>query len=423
MKKIYSLVVLLAVAFAGNAQITVTNGGFENWDGGNSNDPTNWHFPTFGLGTADTLLDQGFAPTIGGSAVNGAVEQISTGSPEGSNHVNLQTTTFTNGGTVHVFPGEIISQVTSSQPAYEVTFQYRCNMNANDTAYVQVLAYNGSFQGIAVAGMEFTSADNNGSFQTASMTFIGSWSGVAGYQITATSSVLGSPAEGSSLELDDIQISVAQIADPAQNVVGSDISDNGDGSDLEVTFDKAADESTVAEYRVIAINSGTTISPWDQPGVPFVSVTPDGSASYTVGFSGTQYIDASLMLADIVENVAMDIVVVSMPGGTANTLNTAMSASPVTLTSGGGGASIGEAEKIGIMAYPNPANSEINFNLGNTGADQVIIVDVSGRIIETVTVNNTTETIDVTGYNNGVYFFQVIQNGNILKTDKFVVRK
>ena len=45
-------------------------------------------------------------------------------------------------------------------------------------------------------------------------------------------------------------------ADAVSNVAADDVGNNQDASDLQVTFDKAADEVTVSEYRVIVVKSG-----------------------------------------------------------------------------------------------------------------------------------------------------------------------
>ncbi len=47
-------------------------------------------------------------------------------------------------------------------------------------------------------------------------------------------------------------------AEVASNVVLDDVTNNGDGSDLLVTFSKAADETTVSEYRILIVNTQTT---------------------------------------------------------------------------------------------------------------------------------------------------------------------
>lgn len=76
-----------------------------------------------------------------------------------------------------------------------------------------------------------------------------------------------------------------------------------------------------------------------------------------------------------------------------------------------------------ISLYPNPVSSSATIELGNNDVDLLNIVDMSGRIIETISVNNTTETINVETYTNGVYFYQVVSNGTVLKTEKFIVAK
>ena len=57
-----------------------------------------------------------------------------------------------------------------------------------------------------------------------------------------------------------INVSLAIQAPVVGNIVVSDIGNNGNGSDLRVNFDKAADESRVASYRVIVVKAGKTLT-------------------------------------------------------------------------------------------------------------------------------------------------------------------
>ncbi len=76
-----------------------------------------------------------------------------------------------------------------------------------------------------------------------------------------------------------------------------------------------------------------------------------------------------------------------------------------------------------IVAYPNPVSSVLTVNLGNANANAINVIDMSGRVVETVNVNNQLQTIDVSNYDNGVYFYQVVTNEGVIKTEKFVVSK
>jgi hypothetical protein len=86
-------------------------------------------------------------------------------------------------------------------------------------------------------------------------------------------------------------------------------------------------------------------------------------------------------------------------------------------------ASIGEEGLNAINVYPNPATDNVNFNLGNNDVDQIVIVDISGRIVDNIQVTGSLETLATSDYQNGVYFYQIITNDEVVKTDKFVVSK
>jgi len=84
---------------------------------------------------------------------------------------------------------------------------------------------------------------------------------------------------------------------------------------------------------------------------------------------------------------------------------------------------VNENDLTTINAYPNPATNQINFDLGNNSMDNIKIIDLSGRIVDNITVNSKVETLALEDYENGIYFYQMIRDGEILKTDKFVVSK
>ncbi len=76
-----------------------------------------------------------------------------------------------------------------------------------------------------------------------------------------------------------------------------------------------------------------------------------------------------------------------------------------------------------ISAYPNPVADILTIDLGDAKANYINILDMSGRIVKTINVNNQKEIIQVSDFDNGVYFYQVVSEGAIVKTEKFIVSK
>ena len=77
-----------------------------------------------------------------------------------------------------------------------------------------------------------------------------------------------------------------------------------------------------------------------------------------------------------------------------------------------------------IKLSPNPADEFITINFGNSKAIiQFEILDLNGKLIESITVNSKTETIGVGHLNNGLYFYTVRdKNSSIITSGKFTVK-
>ena len=74
-----------------------------------------------------------------------------------------------------------------------------------------------------------------------------------------------------------------------------------------------------------------------------------------------------------------------------------------------------------VKTYPNPATTTVTISISSFTANrQLIITDVLGREIERVTITNNQSTINVAQWNNGVYFYQLIDDKET-KAGKFVV--
>lgn len=86
--------------------------------------------------------------------------------------------------------------------------------------------------------------------------------------------------------------------------------------------------------------------------------------------------------------------------------------------------SLTEIEKAAqsLSVYPNPASEVINFTIDYNKASSVQMMDITGRVIETVNFNMNNAQVDVRNYNAGVYLYQVLNNeGQVVKTGKVTV--
>ena len=83
-----------------------------------------------------------------------------------------------------------------------------------------------------------------------------------------------------------------------------------------------------------------------------------------------------------------------------------------------------EVEKAAesLSVYPNPASDLINFAIDYNKATAVKMMDITGRVIETVNFNLNNAQVDVRNYNAGIYMYQVLDNeGKVVKAGKVTV--
>ena len=81
---------------------------------------------------------------------------------------------------------------------------------------------------------------------------------------------------------------------------------------------------------------------------------------------------------------------------------------------------VSQAAKVNI--YPNPASTQVRITAG-TAISSVTIADMLGHDVGTIAVNNKlNETIDISGYETGVYIIRVLTAGGTA-TAKLVVSR
>ena len=80
------------------------------------------------------------------------------------------------------------------------------------------------------------------------------------------------------------------------------------------------------------------------------------------------------------------------------------------------------ANAFGLNVYPNPASDVINVTLNKEVAASITIIDVTGKVVKTSTINGTSTSINTTGLSNGVYYVN-ITDGTSVSTEKVVIKK
>jgi len=76
-----------------------------------------------------------------------------------------------------------------------------------------------------------------------------------------------------------------------------------------------------------------------------------------------------------------------------------------------------------LIAFPNPANNQINFKYSLSKKSYINIYNVVGKKINTINLNSTQGiyTLNTDNYNSGIYFYEFIVDGKKTSTNKFVV--
>lgn len=451
MKKIYFLAASLMLSAGAMAQLQ--NGGFETWAPGvapmtTDPHPGNWQSILIHNAGLDGAIDNdlsafGYTITIGGTAYPTVMPttEETTGSAEGTNHISLQTFTATTTSST-IFAASAQQFVQTNQKYPGVIFNYKSNITANDTALVYVVATgpSGGFGAdhiIGVGNYFITSNQASWVLDTAAITYYYS-DAIDTIEIDFISSAgamftnYTAPAQdGSKIYIDGVSLqALPTYADTASNIMLADISNNHNGTDLQVKFNKAANEATVSEYRIFAVEHGVSASESALSSIPggmdlYVSVTPNGSATYTTTFTATSKVLTTGAPYTMVEDSLMDIYILSVADGTNATANSSVgsSADSIRLLSTSGIVK-NQLANNEIRVYPNPASSQVNFVFENSNmASAIQVYNMTGQMMKTIEVSSMT-TLSLSNFDSGMYFYHIVgKDGAVIKTDKFQVIK
>lgn len=79
-------------------------------------------------------------------------------------------------------------------------------------------------------------------------------------------------------------------------------------------------------------------------------------------------------------------------------------------------------DNLGLRVFPNPANEVINISLNKEVSATITLLDVSGKVVRTQTLNGISTSINTASLNSGVYFV-TINDGTSVSTQKVVIKK
>jgi hypothetical protein len=87
-------------------------------------------------------------------------------------------------------------------------------------------------------------------------------------------------------------------------------------------------------------------------------------------------------------------------------------------------AAIKKNDKPQIFLYPNPTKDFMSINLNKVLPNsKLLIVNNIGATIQQIQLVNNTTTISTNGFTSGIYFIQILENGELIHSLPFIVSK
>ena len=85
--------------------------------------------------------------------------------------------------------------------------------------------------------------------------------------------------------------------------------------------------------------------------------------------------------------------------------------------------SIDEEEALAVVLYPNPTNGQLNIQFIGLSEDATVaVLDIKGSVVMNLQTVKSTEIVDLSNVENGIYFVQIKTSESVL-TKKVTVKK
>lgn len=189
---------------------------------------------------------------------------------------------------------------------------------------------------------------------------------------------------------------------------------NNTGASVEITFTRYRNHHTNGWTDQICDDllcfNAADVTEWDRPGSPTL-VVPAGDSSimqlkvYPEGINGCAIY--TYYVIDDVAKVTVDSI-------------------QVTYTINGQACFLGVEEELADIeysVYPNPASDVLNINVSNSGSNDVLkIYNILGEEVKNVQLKDGKNAVNVADLNNGVYFYSVIRNSQVIESKKLVIK-
>jgi len=82
----------------------------------------------------------------------------------------------------------------------------------------------------------------------------------------------------------------------------------------------------------------------------------------------------------------------------------------------------GATPMAGIRIYPNPASDILSINTGSLPVDQILIRDITGKVLRRILPTGPTTTIDISGMATGIYLLEVMSGHERYTSKVSIVR-
>jgi hypothetical protein len=216
-------------------------------------------------------------------------------------------------------------------------------------------------------GRSYVEQNGVGSLNTFTMKWTAPSSGTgnvtfysAGNAVNGNGAISGDNGALNNLTINEMVVNIS--ADVATNIGLADINNNGNGTDLQVTFNAAANENTISQYRIMIVKQANAASfnlaaAAAVSSTSYTTVSPSGNTTYSQTLSASS---KDVNGANITNGQSYVAFVLSIADGTnANVNNLSAATSPVLVQ---GVASTATALAISDVANPGIPNVNVTFN-------------------------------------------------------------
>ncbi|MFT4537069.1 MAG: hypothetical protein ACI9P5_004448 [Saprospiraceae bacterium] len=81
-------------------------------------------------------------------------------------------------------------------------------------------------------------------------------------------------------------------------------------------------------------------------------------------------------------------------------------------------------ESRNILISPNPSNGILHINSSVAfNSDIIKIMSIDGKVIQNITLNGPSPSVDIHDQANGIYLYQVISKGSLISRGKIILKK